>query len=187
MTFRIRHLSPADYTPVISVIDQWWNGRPMAGKLPRLFFEHFTDTSYAAERDGGLVGFLAGFISQSRPGEAYIHFVGVDPAERDRGLGRLLYEAFFQAAEARGCGTRSANWSGGTLTARSCSARSPGPCSSRPRKTGQIAPFCARNVICICQQARLSPRRAALRAKTANSNPSQPQILGDRPIRAAGP
>ena len=34
--------------------------------------------------------FLAGFISQSRPGEAYIHFAGVDPAERVNGLGRLL-------------------------------------------------------------------------------------------------
>ena len=57
MTFRIRHLSLADYAPVISVIDQWWGGRPMAGMLPRLFFEHFTDTSFAAERDGRLAGF----------------------------------------------------------------------------------------------------------------------------------
>jgi GNAT superfamily N-acetyltransferase len=103
MTFRIRHLSPDDYPLVISVIDQWWGGRPMAGTLPRLFFEHLTGTSFAAERDGSLAGFLAGFISQSRPGEAYIHFVGVDPAERGGGLGRLLYQAFFRAAQARGC------------------------------------------------------------------------------------
>jgi len=103
MMFRIRRLSTADYSPVISVIDQWWGGRQMADLLPRLFFEHFTDTSFAAERDSQLVGFLAGFISQSRPGEAYIHFVGVDPAQRGSGLGRLLYEAFFEAAEARGC------------------------------------------------------------------------------------
>jgi hypothetical protein len=82
MTFRIRHLSPAGYPPVISVIDQWQGGRPMAGKLPRLFFGHFTDTSFAAGRDGRLAGFLAGSISQSRPGEAYVHFTGVDPAER---------------------------------------------------------------------------------------------------------
>jgi predicted GNAT superfamily acetyltransferase len=103
MPFQIRQLSTADYPFVISVIDQWWGGRPMADKLPRLFFEHFTDTSFAAERDGRLAGFLVGFFSQSRPGEAYIHFVGVDPAERGRGLGRLLYEAFFRAARARGC------------------------------------------------------------------------------------
>ena len=103
MTFQIRQLSPAGYPLVISVTDQWWGGRPMADKLPRLFFEHFTDTSFAAERDGKLAGFLAGFISQSRPDEACIHFAGVDPAERGSGLGRLLYETFFQAAEARGC------------------------------------------------------------------------------------
>ena len=73
MTFQIRQLSTVDYPFVISVIDQWWGGRQMADKLPRLFFEHFTDTSFAAERDGKLAGFLAGFISQSRPGEAYVH------------------------------------------------------------------------------------------------------------------
>jgi GNAT superfamily N-acetyltransferase len=93
----------ADRFSEISVIDQWWGGRQMADKLPRLFFEHFTDTSFAAEHDGKLAGFLAGFISQSRPGEAYIHFVGVDPTQRGSGLGRLLYEAFFQVAGARGC------------------------------------------------------------------------------------
>jgi hypothetical protein len=52
----------------------------MADKLPRLFVEHFTDTSFAAERDATLAGFLAGFISQLRPGQACIHFAGVDPA-----------------------------------------------------------------------------------------------------------
>jgi ribosomal protein S18 acetylase RimI-like enzyme len=71
--------------------------------LPRLFFEHFTDTSLAAEADGELVGFLVGFISQSRPGEAYIHFVGVRPGDRGRGVGRQLYECFFAAVRARGC------------------------------------------------------------------------------------
>ena len=38
-----------------------------------------------------LAGFLVGFVSQSRPGEAYIHFVGVRPDERDRGLGRRFH------------------------------------------------------------------------------------------------
>lgn len=103
MSFEIRRLSSGDYPLVISVVDQWWGGRQMADMLPRLFFEHFADTSFAAERDGRLTGFLVGFISQSRPGEAYIHFAGVEPAERGGGLGRLLYEAFFQVALARDC------------------------------------------------------------------------------------
>lgn len=44
-----------------------------------------------------------GFISQSRSGEAYIHFVGIRPADRGSGLGRQLYERFFAAARTRGC------------------------------------------------------------------------------------
>jgi len=103
MTVRIRPIRPSDHRPVISVIDDWWNGRHMADMLPRLFFEHFTDTCFAAERDGDLLGFLVGFTSQSRPGEAYIHFVGIHPGERGHGLGRRLYEHFFAAARARGC------------------------------------------------------------------------------------
>jgi GNAT superfamily N-acetyltransferase len=101
LTVTIRALRPSDYRPVISVIDDWWGGRHMADMLPRPFFEHFTDTSFAAERDGELVGFLVGFKSQSRRGEAYIHFVGIHPDERGRGLGRRLYERFFAAV--RGC------------------------------------------------------------------------------------
>jgi predicted GNAT superfamily acetyltransferase len=103
MAYQIRPIRPWDYRPVISVIDDWWHGRHMADMLPRLFFEHFTNTSFAAERDGELVGFLVGFKSQSRPAEAYIHFVGVHPGERGRGLGRQLYECFFAAARAQGC------------------------------------------------------------------------------------
>jgi predicted GNAT superfamily acetyltransferase len=104
MTVQIREIRSADYLSVISVIDDWWGGRHMADMLPRLFFEHFTGTSFAAEADGELAGFLVGFISQSRPGEAYIHFVGIRPADRGSGLGRQLYERFFAAARARGCG-----------------------------------------------------------------------------------
>jgi GNAT superfamily N-acetyltransferase len=103
MATLIRPIHPQDYQPVIAVVDDWWNGRQMADKLPRLFFEHFTDTSFAAEQDGELAGFLVGFISQSRRGEAYIHFVGVHPGERGRGLGRRLYEHFFAAVRPRGC------------------------------------------------------------------------------------
>ena len=98
---RIRPIRSSDYLTVMSVLDGGGGGRHMADLLPRLFFEHFTDTSFAAERDGELAGFLVGFRSQSRPGEAYIHFVGVDPELRGRGVGRELYTAFLRrAAEA---------------------------------------------------------------------------------------
>ena len=72
----------------------------MRAMLPRLFFEHFRDTSFVAEDDGELVGFLCGFLSQTHPDQAYVHFVGVRPDRRGSGLGRELYERFFAAARA---------------------------------------------------------------------------------------
>jgi len=74
MTVQIRQIRPSDYRPVIAVIDGWWDGRQMADMLPRLFFEHFTETSFAAERDGEVVGFLVGFLSQSRLGQGVYPF-----------------------------------------------------------------------------------------------------------------
>ncbi len=98
----IRALREEDYREIIMVLDDWWGGREMAGLLPRLFFQHFADTSFAIEEEGRVIAFLVGFVSQSRPGEAYIHFVGVDPAWRGQGLGQELYERFFAAARERG-------------------------------------------------------------------------------------
>jgi ribosomal protein S18 acetylase RimI-like enzyme len=97
----VRHAEPADYGRVIEVIDQWWGGRSMAAMLPKLFFVHFRDTSFVAEDDEGLAGFLCGFRSQTYADEAYVHFVGVDPARRGSGLGRALYERFFEAVAPR--------------------------------------------------------------------------------------
>lgn len=101
----IRHLRESDHAYVIAVVDDWWGGRRMAGMLPKLFFDHFQDTSFIVEEDGRLIAFLIGFVSQSRGGEAYIHFVGVHPEQRGRGLGARLYERFFAAVRARGCDT----------------------------------------------------------------------------------
>jgi ribosomal protein S18 acetylase RimI-like enzyme len=98
---RIRHAEAADYARVIGVVDEWWGGREMAAMLPKLFFVHFRDTSFVAEEDGEVIAFLCGFRSQSYDDEAYIHFVGVHPDHRHRGLARGLYERFFAAVAPR--------------------------------------------------------------------------------------
>lgn len=75
----------------------------MAGLLPKLFFEHFRPTSFVIEENGELQAFLIGFRSQTTPTEAYIHFVGVHPYARGKGLGRRLYEHFFAVVHQLGC------------------------------------------------------------------------------------
>jgi ribosomal protein S18 acetylase RimI-like enzyme len=99
----IRHAQPSDYGRVIQHVNAWWGGREMAPMLPKLFFLHFEGTSFVAEdEDGRLAGFLVGFLSQTDPADAYVHFVGVAPDERSSGLGRELYERFFEATRSAG-------------------------------------------------------------------------------------
>jgi ribosomal protein S18 acetylase RimI-like enzyme len=107
MTLVVRAARPDDYESIVAVVDEWW-GRPLARMLPRLFLDHFHATSLVAEYDDALAGFLIGFHSGSAPHRAYIHFVGVAPAQRGTGLARRLYRTFFDAALQDGCTTVSA-------------------------------------------------------------------------------
>ncbi|WP_406462065.1 GNAT family N-acetyltransferase [Streptomyces sp. NBC_00111] len=99
---RVRHPEPDDQSRVLRVLDRWWGefegstgSVQRALLLPRLYFQHFTTGSFLVERDGELVGFLIGFLSQTRMDESYIHFVGVAPEEQRSGLGAFLYQHFF--------------------------------------------------------------------------------------------
>jgi ribosomal protein S18 acetylase RimI-like enzyme len=105
-----RRPSGADHARVLAAQERWWGGlggeagaQQRAFLLPRLFFQHFADTSTLLEdAEGTLRGFLVGFVSQSQPEVAYIHFAGVDPAVRRQGVARWLYARFFAEAAARG-------------------------------------------------------------------------------------
>lgn len=101
----IRNIREEDYPSVISVLNDWWGGRQMVDKLSRLFFKHFQDTSFIAEDNGNMIGFLVGFVSQSHPEAAYIHFVGIHPDYRKIGMGKTLYQRFFETVMQRGCKT----------------------------------------------------------------------------------
>ena len=100
LTFRTP--TESDHPEVLAALDSWWGGvggaaggAQRAALLPRLFFQHFADTSLVVLACDRLIAFLVGFLSQSRPNEAYIHFVGVDPEHQGCGLGTELYERFF--------------------------------------------------------------------------------------------
>jgi ribosomal protein S18 acetylase RimI-like enzyme len=97
----IRTARPGDYDAIAAVADDWW-GRAILGSMPRLFLDLFWRTSLVIDGPAGPDAFLIGIMSPSQRDRAYIHFVGVAPAARDRGLGRLLYEEFFRQARADG-------------------------------------------------------------------------------------
>lgn len=92
---QIRNVKSSDYNVISPLINEWWGGRQMSDMLPKLFFVHFNNTSFIAEKDGEIVGFLIGFLSQSNSDVAYIHFVGVNPEYRKNQIGKQLYNEFF--------------------------------------------------------------------------------------------
>lgn len=92
----------ADWDRVMAVMPEWWGGRDLRGMLPHIFFEHFRGTSFVVEHEDRLLGFLVGFFCPDHAGEAYIHFIGVDPAWRRSGLARDLYRRFCALARADG-------------------------------------------------------------------------------------
>ena len=58
-----RHPDRADHARIIAVVDSWWGGRAMAAMLPRLFVDHFAETSYVVEdADGHLAGFVVALL-----------------------------------------------------------------------------------------------------------------------------
>ncbi len=100
---RFRRPTATDHRFLVDRVDDWWGGRKLHQLLPRLWLEHFTGTSWIAEdAEGATIGFLVGFVSPDRPEEAYIHMVATDPNHRGRGLGRALYERFFEDVKGRG-------------------------------------------------------------------------------------
>ena len=100
---RLRRPLEADYPGVVAVVDEWWGERRLHDLLPRLWFQHFTGTSWIAETgEGRLAGFLVGFIGPDEPTIAYVHMIATDPNLRRGGLGRTLYAAFIADVAGRG-------------------------------------------------------------------------------------
>ena len=94
LTFR--RPTEEDHPRVVGVVDEWWGGRRMRALLPRLWFQHFSGTSWLAEDDTGrLAGFVVAFVSQDDPTTGYVHMVAADPNRRRSGLGRALYQHVF--------------------------------------------------------------------------------------------
>ncbi len=99
---KIEQINSSDYNNIISNLNEWWGGRNMTDMLPKLFFKHFNNTSFIIRNHESILGFIIGFISQSDNRKAYVHFIGVNPKHRNEGIGRALYEHFFQVVKEKG-------------------------------------------------------------------------------------
>ena len=99
---KISEIESSDYDLIITELNDWWGGRNMTDMLPRLFFNHFSPTSFAVKDQELILGFIVGFVSQKNPQLAYVHFIGVNPKVRNKKIGKKLYERFFEAVKKTG-------------------------------------------------------------------------------------
>jgi ribosomal protein S18 acetylase RimI-like enzyme len=109
-----RRPTEADYPTIVDLVDEWWGGRRMRALLPRLWFQHFTGTSWILETDEGkLAGFIVAFVSPDEPTTGYVHMIASDPNRRRAGLGRRLYALVFDDFAGRGVRrVKSITWPG---------------------------------------------------------------------------
>lgn len=99
---KTRNSKPSDHSRIINILKDWWGGRDLTGLLPRLFLEHFNNTSFVVEKQDELIAFLIGFLSPAKPKEGYIHFVGIHPDYRKSGIGEHLYSRFIEICRENG-------------------------------------------------------------------------------------
>lgn len=120
MTGEIRLRRPVedDYRYLVDRVDEWWGGRTVHPLFRRFWFQHFTGTSWVAEDPAGvLVGFLVGFVSPDHREQAYVHLVATSPNHRGVGIGRALYERFFEDMRSRDVGRVTAvTWPGNRIS-----------------------------------------------------------------------
>jgi ribosomal protein S18 acetylase RimI-like enzyme len=96
----IRNAQEQDFMSCVSIARKAWPEFKERESIYHLFCKFFNNTCFVCERDGEIVGFVLGFISQVNPSQAYIHLVAVDPSAQRLGLAERLYQKFFNAAVA---------------------------------------------------------------------------------------
>jgi len=98
---KIHGIDKQDFDFFVSVLDRWWGG-PSSDRAHPVFFYELGNDALVAEEEGKRVGFLLGFVAPTVPPTGYVHFVGIDPAYRRRGVGKELYEVFADRCRAAG-------------------------------------------------------------------------------------
>jgi len=96
----LRHVTVADLAAILGELEEFWGDeRDMAFLHQALYVHEFGGTSVLAERDGRILAYLLGFVSED--GTGYIHAAAVRREARGNGLGKRMYERFAELVSDR--------------------------------------------------------------------------------------
>ncbi len=98
---KIRGFTKSDFDYIVSVLDRWWGG-PAGARAHPIFFYELGQNALVAEEGDQVIGFLFGFVAPHDPPVGYVHFVGIHPDYRRKGVGKELYSQFTERVRAAG-------------------------------------------------------------------------------------
>lgn len=98
----LRNIVESDFYDCFSIVKKSWPEFKERESIYHLFTKYFYNTSFVVEKDGKIVSFLLGFLSQVDNETAYIHLVSTEPQYQNKGIASDLYRKFFETAEKMG-------------------------------------------------------------------------------------
>ncbi|WP_330263039.1 GNAT family N-acetyltransferase [Streptomyces griseorubiginosus] len=100
MAVRIDRADVSDLHQVLADHARYWGERDLRSLHLTALVQEFGSTCLVARAEGGIRGYLLGFVTPDRTG--YVHLIATRDDTRGTGLGRTLYEAFTAAARRQG-------------------------------------------------------------------------------------
>ncbi|HEV2633787.1 MAG TPA: GNAT family N-acetyltransferase [Actinocrinis sp.] len=100
MDAQISPAALADFHQVLADHPRYWDDRDLRKLHLLAMVQEFGSTCLVARDVEGIRGYLFGFVTPR--GIGYVHLIATRDDARGEGLGRRLYEAFAEAAQAEG-------------------------------------------------------------------------------------
>jgi GNAT superfamily N-acetyltransferase len=91
-----------DYDRILDELHEFWDGRDTRQLHHPFLIYEFGNSAFVIRREGQVVAYLFGFLSQTEP-VGYVHAIAVRASARRRGHAQRLFTHFVQFARQRGC------------------------------------------------------------------------------------
>jgi GNAT superfamily N-acetyltransferase len=91
-----------DYDHILDALHEFWDGRDTRQLHHPFLIYEFGNSAFVIRREGQVVAYLFGFLSQTEP-VGYVHAIAVRASARRQRLAQQLFTHFLQFARQRGC------------------------------------------------------------------------------------